>query len=173
MNNETLLIALVVFVALTGLALMIQAIVMLVAFITMRKTIVSIHSDVQEMRTSVMPILSKSKETLENVAPKIESIAADIADLTQRFKERGAEVDSTVSEILGRIQKQTGRVDSMVTGMIDGVEHAGTVVTDTVARPVRQITAMLASAKAFLSVLATGRRPGQRAEVIADQDMFV
>jgi uncharacterized protein YoxC len=173
MNNENLLIALVAFVALTGIALMVQAIVMLVAFTTMRKTVVSIHSDVQEVRTSLMPILAQSKETLEKVAPKIESIATDIADLTQRLREQGAEVQATTAEILERIQRQTSRVDTMVTGVIDGVEHASTVVSDSVTRPVRQITAMLASAKAFLSVLATGRRPGQQADVVADQDMFV
>lgn len=170
MNNETLL---VVFVGLTGAALVVQAIVMLVAFITMRRTIISIHADVHEMRTSVMPILSKSKDTLDKVAPKIESIASDMADLAQRLREQGAEVQFTASEILERIQRQTSRVDTIITGVIDGVEHASNVVADSVIRPARQITAILASAKAFLSVLATGRRPGEQPHVVTDQDMFV
>lgn len=173
MNNETLLIVLVVFVALTGIALITQAIVMLVAFLAMRKTIVSLHSDVQEMRTSVMPLLSMSKDLIEKVAPKVESIATDMADLTQRFREQSADLQATTTEILDRVHRQTARVDTIVTGVIDGIEYATTVVADSVSRPVRQITAMLASAKAFLSVLTTGRRPGQQPEVVADQDMFV
>jgi hypothetical protein len=173
MNNETLLIVLVVFVALTGVALMVQAIVMLTAFITMRRTIVSLYSDVQDMRTSVMPILSRSKDLLEHVAPKVESIADDMADLTQRVRQQGVELQSTTSEILERVHRQTTRVDTIVTNVIDGIEHASNAVADSVGRPVRQITAMLASAKAFLSVLATGRRPGHQQEVVADQDMFV
>jgi uncharacterized protein YoxC len=173
MNNETLLIVLVVFVALTGVALTVQAIVMLVAVVKMRKTVASLHEDFHEMRTAVMPILTKSKELLENVAPKVESIAADVADLTQRLKQQGVEVQATTADILDRVHRQTSRVDTIVTGVIDGIEHAGNVVADSVGRPVRQIGAMLSSAKAFLSVLATGRRPGQRQEIVADQDMFV
>lgn len=173
MNNQTFLIALVVFVALTGIALMIQAIVMLVAFVTMRKTIASIHSDVQEMRTSVMPILSISKDLLEKIAPKAESIITDMADLTERFKEQTVELQATTTEILGRVHRQTTRVDAIITGVIDSIEYTSNVIVDSVGRPVRQISAMLASAKAFLTVLATGRRPVEREEVVADQDMFV
>lgn len=173
MNNQTLLITLVVFVAITGFALLVQAIVVLVAFLTMRKTIVSLHSEVEEMRTSVMPILRMSKDFLEKVAPKVESIATDMADLTQRLRQQGAEMQATTVDILDRVHRQTSRVDTIVTDVIDGIEHASNVVADSVGKPMRQISAMLASAKAFLSVLATGRRPGQREEVVADQDMFV
>jgi hypothetical protein len=42
-----------------------------------------------------------------------------------------------------------------------------------VIKPVRQVTAMMAGAKAFLNVLATGRRPERQADAVADQDMFV
>jgi hypothetical protein len=61
----------------------------------------------------------------------------------------------------------------MFTNMADGVEHASNVVVHSVGRPVRQLTAVLAGAKAFLSVLTTGRRRDQQADVVADQDMFV
>lgn len=153
--------------------MLVQAIVMLVAFLTIRKTIVSLQSDVQEMRTSVMPILTRSKETIDRIAPKIESIASDMADLAQRAREQGIEVQATTTEIMDRIHRQTSRVDTMFTGLIDSVEYASNVVADSVTKPVRQISALLASAKAFLTVMATGRRPGPAADVVQDQDMFV
>jgi hypothetical protein len=96
-----------------------------------------------------------------------------MADLTHRVKQQGAEVQATTADILERVHRQTSRVDTMITEVIDGIEHASNVVSDSVSRPVRQVTAMLASAKAFLSVLATGRRPGRQQEIVADQDMFV
>ncbi len=171
MNNETTL--LVIFVGITGFALLVQAIVMLVAFLTMRKTIVSLQSDVQELRTTAMPILDKTRETLDKVAPKIESIATDVADVTHRLREQSVEFEVVAGEILERVHRQTSRVDDMFTGVVDGVEHASNVVANTITTPVRRITAMLAGAKAFLTVLATGRRPEQRVDVVADQDMFV
>jgi methyl-accepting chemotaxis protein len=170
MNNEMLL---VIFVGLTGFALLVQAIVMLVAFLTMRRTVMSLQSDVQELRSTVTPILTKSRETLERVAPKIESVANDVADLARRVNEQSVEFQAVAGEILDRVHRQTSRVDNMFTNVVDGVEHASNVVADSVTRPVRQISGVLAGAKAFFSVLATGRRPGERSRVVADQDMFV
>ncbi len=171
MNNQTTL--LIVFVGITGFALLVQAIVMLVAFLTMRKTIVSLQSDVQDMRTTAMPILNRARETLDKVAPKIESVATDVADIARRVREQSVEIEAAAAEILDRVQRQTSRVDNMFTGMVDGVEHAGNIVVDSVAKPVRQVMGMLAGARAFFTVLTTGRRPDRRADIVADQDMFV
>ena len=171
MNNETTL--LVIFVGLTAAALVTQAIVTLVAFLAMRKTIMSLHEDVQELRTTAMPVLVKSRETLDRVAPKIESVATDVADVARILRQQTIEFQSVAGEILERVHRQTSRVDNMFTEVVDGVERASNVVVDSVTKPVRQLTAMLAGVKAFLTVIATGRRPDQQAEVIADQDMFV
>src|ERR1700739_5149095 len=86
MNNETTL--LVIFVGITGFALVVQAIVMLVAFMTMRKTIISLHEDVKELRTTAMPILERSRETLDRVAPKIESVADDVDEVTRVLRQQ-------------------------------------------------------------------------------------
>ena len=171
MNNPN--IWLIVFVALTAFALLVQAIVMLTAYFLVRKTINTMQGKINDLETTVLPILTKTRDTLDSVGPKIESIAADVADLTRRAKEEGAELQATAGDILERVQRQTSRVDTMLTSVMDGVEHAGNVVADSVTRPVRQVNAALAAAKAFLTVLATGRRRGQNDHMIADQDMFV
>jgi uncharacterized protein YoxC len=170
MNNETLL---VVFVGLTGLALMVQALVMVIGLVTVRKAIARIQEDVSELRTAAMPVIAKSRETLDRVAPRIESISKDMAELAHTLREQGVELQATASEVLERVQRQTSRVDSMFTSVADGVEHASNVVADTVTRPVRQAAAVVASAKAFFSVLATGKRPTRPANASIDQDMFV
>ena len=171
MNNETLL---VIFVGLTGFALLVQAIVMLAAFLTMRKTVVSLQSDVHELRASAMPIIEKSRDTLEKLAPKIESVSNDVSDVVRTLREQTHQFQLVASDVLDRVHRQTSRVDNMFTGVVDSVEHASNVVVDSVARPVRQVSALLAGAKAFLGVLATGRRrPGDRVEVTANEDMFV
>jgi uncharacterized protein YoxC len=171
MNRETTL--LVVFVGLTAVALLTQAIVTLVAFLMMRKTVKSLQSDVHELRTTAMPILVKSRETLEKVAPKLESVATDVADIAHMLKKQSAEFQTVAADILERVHRQTSRVDNMFTNIVDGVERASNVVADSVIKPARRVTAMMAGAKAFLNVLATGRRPERPADVAADQDMFV
>jgi hypothetical protein len=120
-----------------------------------------------------MPILAKSRDSLEKVAPKIESVSADVADIASMLKRQTGEFQLVAGDILDRVHRQTSRVDNMFTNMADGVEHASNVVVHSVVKPVRQVSAILAGAKAFLSVLTTGRRPSQQVDVVADQDMFV
>ncbi|MGC1424116.1 MAG: hypothetical protein WA354_10490 [Terracidiphilus sp.] len=171
MNNETTL--LVIFVGLTAFALLAQAIVMLAAFLMIRKKVSSLQSDVQELRTTAMPILTKSRETLEKVAPKLESVSADMAEIAQMLKKQSAEFQVVAGDILQRVHRQTSRVDTMFTQVVDGVERASNVVAHSVIKPARQVNAVLAGAKAFLNVLTTGRRNERPADVVADQDMFV
>jgi len=169
MNNETLW--LMIFVGLTAVALFGQFIVMLVAFFMVRKTLNSVQGEIGEIRSTVMPMITRSKELLEKVAPKVESVAADVADMAQSAREQTAHIRFTADEVLARVYRQTSRVDHMITNVADGVEHAGSVVADSVTKPVRQVSALLAAAKAFLGVLATGRRNDR--QVVTDQDMFV
>ena len=171
MNNET--IWLIVFVGLTAFALLVQAIVMAAAFFVVRKTINNLQGQINEVRATAMPILNKTKDTLDKVRPKIESIADDMADLSSRVRDQGVRAEATASDILDRVHRQTSRVDTMLTGALDGVEHASNVVSDSVVRPARKVSAFLAAARAFLTVMRTGRRPGEQPEVVADQDMFV
>ena len=169
-NSETFW--LMIFVGLTAVALLGQFIVMLVAYVMVRKSIKTVQDEVSEVRSTVMPMLNRSKELLEKVAPKVESVAADVADMAQSAREQTAHIRFTADEVLARVYRQTSRVDNMLTNVADGVEHAGNVVADSVTKPVRQVSALLAAAKAFLGVLATGRRREQR-EITSDQDMFV
>jgi len=169
-NSETFW--LMIFVGLTAVALLGQFIVMLAAFFMVRKSIKNVQDEVSDVRSTVMPMLNRSKELLEKVAPKVESVAADVADMAQSAREQTAHIRFTADEVLARVYRQTSRVDNMITNVADGVEHAGAVVADSVTKPVRQVSAMLAAAKAFLGVLATGRRP-DRQEITSDQDMFV
>jgi methyl-accepting chemotaxis protein len=170
MNTETLL---TIFVGLTAFALLVQAIVLLVFFLKIRKIIASVQTDVQELRTAATPIITKSRELLERVAPKLDAVTTDLAEMARELRHQGAEVQATVGDILDRVHRQSSRIDSMFTSAVDGVEHASNVVADTVSKPLRQASAIMAAAKAFLNVMTSGRRLSRPARIATDQDMFV
>ena len=170
MNHETLL---VIFVGLTAFALLVQAIVMLAFFSRCANTLGKCRQMYRSCATAAMPILHKSRETLDKVSPKIESVATDMAGLARDLREQGIQVQAIAGDILDRVHRQTSRVDTMFTSAVDGVEHASNVVADTVSKPLRQASAILAAAKAFLSVMTTGRRSSRQARIATDQDMFV
>ena len=176
MNHDTLL---VIFVGLTGLALVVEAVVIVAAFFFARKTVKKLHADVDELRAKAMPLLSKSHDLMEKVSPRIDSISRDMADLSRRAREQGEGFSDAASDILGRVNRQTSRVDSMFTSMFDSIEHAGNVVADSVSKPVRHANGALAAIKAFLNVMTSGSpaseadRQERVARVSTDQDMFV
>src|SRR5258708_2354419 len=170
MNQETLLL---IFVGLTGFALLVQVIILLAFFLTIRKTVAAVQADVQQLRTGIMPVLTKSRELMDHLGPKVDSIATDLAVLAHTLREQGAEIQASADEILGRVNRQAGRLDLMFTNVVDGVEHAGNVVVSSVSGQMRQVSAMIASARAFLTVLTTGKRDPRQQRIAADQARFV
>jgi hypothetical protein len=62
-------------------------------------------------------------------------------------------MQSSVTEILENVRKQSSRVDHMVSGVLDSADRAGDFVTDIVSRPMRQISGVLAFAKAVIESL--------------------
>jgi len=172
LDNQTVQLALVTAVA---LAMLIQAIVLLAALIALRKLAKSIREEMAELRSSVMPVIESTRNLLVRVAPKIEQTTCDLALLTRALRNQVADVQAAADDIIGRAQRQASRVDSMLSSVLDAVDRAGSFMADTVAKPVRQLSAFLASAKAVIESLR-GTQGASRAEAnraSGDNDLFV
>jgi len=173
-NNEVLLI---VFVALTGAAVMLQAFVLLAIFLTVRRTARTVEEQMVEVRTTVLPAVNEAREFLKRVGPRIDSVTTDLADLAQGLRAQGAELEASTAEIMERVRRQSSRLDAMFSGVLDGVDRAGAIVTDLVSMPLRQISGIAAFARAAIGTLRSGspqREPGpQSTHAAADKDMFV
>jgi uncharacterized protein YoxC len=143
-----------VIIAVAALAVVLQAVFLIAILISIKKATLTIHKEIQDVRSSITPILINSHDFLTRVAPRIESVSADVADITHILRVRIAGLEIVVAEILERVQRQTTRVDSMFTGALDSVERVGEFVSNTVSKPMRQISALVASAKAIVETLS-------------------
>jgi uncharacterized protein YoxC len=152
-NYDSQTIQLVI-IAVAALAVVLQAIFLIAILISLKKATLTIHKEIQDVRSSIAPILINSRDFLTRVAPRIDSVSADVADITHILRVRIAALESVVAEILERVQRQTTRVDSMFTGALDSVERVGEFVSNTVSKPMKQISALVASAKAIVEVLS-------------------
>ena len=83
LNNETLLL---IFVACTGAAVLMQALVLLALLLTARKALKLAQEQIEELRTNVLPVVHDTKQLLSNVGPKIESLATDFAAVTSGLR---------------------------------------------------------------------------------------
>jgi methyl-accepting chemotaxis protein len=177
LDNQIILLA---FIAVTGLAVLLQAILLLAIFSAVRKAVASFREEAENLRTSIMPVIYDTRDMLAStqgtmtnmqafladaqafltrVSPKVESVAADVVEITNTLRVQTAEMQSSALEMMERVHRQSDRVDGMITDFLNTVDRAGGFVAETVSRPVRQISGVLRSAKAIVESLR-GHRNG-------------
>lgn len=188
MNNETLLI---VFVAMTGLALATQAAVLLAFFFFAKKSYDKMRHDFDELRESALPFLAASREALTRISPHIgpittdivssvsslRTISADVADITAKVRVQVNDAQATTTAIVGNVKRQAVRVDSMTTRALDSIDRAGSFLQNIFGSPARQLAGVLSATKAVVdSMRRSGPeiRPDTRhAPATNDSETFV
>jgi hypothetical protein len=173
-NNETLLL---IFVACTGAAVLMQALVLLAMLITARKALKIAQEQIEELRTNVLPVVNETRALLTSVGPKIESVATDLAALTHSAREQGARLQISAGDLLERVHRQSTRVDAILTNVLDTVDRAGAVVGEVISVPLRQLSGFAAFARAAIGTFRSGPPPGRKepqpTHAAADRDLFV
>jgi hypothetical protein len=156
MSHIDQVIQLVVVIA-AGIAVVMQAIILLAIFLSLKKGLAALQSEVTELRAATIPVLRISQDFLTRVAPKIEATTVDVAELVHGIKDRVEKVESRTGVILERVERQTLRVDTLVTNALDTVEHAGLFVATAVNKPLRQVAGVVASIRAAVETMRSPR----------------
>lgn len=174
-NNQTVLI---IFVALTAVALLTQAGVMVAFFLFAKKSYESVRADFDEFRDSAMPLLQTSKAFFERIGPQIEpvtndfvktmssvqTITADTAEITKKLRAEADTVRASADELIAKFQQQAARVDSMMTSVLDSADKVGGFVQNAVGGPARQMAGVVAAAKAVVENLRHPEPGARRAQ---------
>ena len=166
-NNQTLMVA---FVALTGIALSAQAIILLAIFFSLRKAAKGVKEDIDDLRATIIPVVESTRTVIARLAPKVEAATTDVMEIVRILREKSDELDESVSEILERLHRQSARVDGMLSGALDTVDRAGEYVAEAVSGPVRQVSAVLASIKAIVGALRAPSPASRRTIDSADDN---
>jgi hypothetical protein len=173
-NNETLLM---IFVACTGAAVLMQALVLLAMYFAFRKAMKMAEQQIDELRINVLPVVKDTKELLSSVGPKIDSLAGDFAAMSRGLRTQGSLFSASASEIVQKVNRQASRVDMMLTNLLDIVDRTSAVVVDAIQAPLRQFTAIAAFARAAIGNFRSGpARPQDEPQPThspADKDLFV
>jgi methyl-accepting chemotaxis protein len=149
-DSQTIQLAIVAVVA---LAVLLQAFVLLAIYFAIRKAARSLREDVDNLRSSVMPIVDRTRDLVNHVAPRFEAAADDLADMTRGLRVQTADVQAAAGEVVERMRRQASRVDAMMSGVLDTIDRVAGFMTDAVSKPIRQISGLLASAKAIIESL--------------------
>ncbi|HEY1986584.1 MAG TPA: hypothetical protein VGG85_14310 [Terracidiphilus sp.] len=188
-NPDTLLI---VFIAITSAAVLLQACVLLGMYLTLRKAVQMGKEQADEFRSKLTPVLDSSKELLgdaknlvgtarhiiEQLEPKLDSAASEVAGMARDFHAQTIRLQASADEVAQKVRRQADRVDGMTTSVLNGVDKFGHFVNEAVNVPVRQVSGIMAAAKAVMETLRAPapprpRRPAPASDVNDEKDLFV
>jgi len=169
LDNQTIMLGVV---AVTALAVLLQAIILLAILVTLRKTARSLKEEAEELRSAVMPIIDSTRTLLARVGPKMESTVTDAAAVAHRLREQTEVMESTAKEIIDRVRHQSSRVDAMLSKVLDAVDRAGGFLTDAVSKPARQLAGILSSAKAVIESLRASEFGPRETRPPEDEEPF-
>jgi len=166
------------FVIVTGIAVVLQAIVLIALFLQLRRTAARVEETLADLNARIAPILSRVQILVDDTAPRIAGIIADAAEFTHMARSQAQKVDRILSETLERVRMQLIHIDQIVTGAMESVEEAGSRLRDTIWGPVAKATALIRGIQAgieFFRTARAGRDPSEQPapEQQQDEGMFI
>jgi uncharacterized protein YoxC len=165
-----------IFIALVALAMVVQAIALIVIFVSVRRSLHSALQQFDELHVKVTPILDNVQVLVQRLGPKIAAVTDDVTEVAHKVRIQVDDVQATATELVERLRHQAARLDSMTSAVFDAVDRVGSFVSDAVSKPLRQLAGVLASARAVVESLRSPVREGNNApppHADADKDMFV
>jgi hypothetical protein len=146
------------FVAVTALAVVLQAAMMAAIYFSIRNLSKQIQEATSEIRSRVAPILGRIQVMVDEVHPQISSMVADAAHITQLARTQVQNADRVVAEAIERLRLQVAHADHIVTGAMETVEEAGATMRRTVLGPVQSLTAIVRGVQSGLEFFRNNRR---------------
>jgi hypothetical protein len=166
------------FVALTGIAVALQAGVLLAMYLAMKKSGDRMQALADDVKTKVMPTVAEAQEMMSHMRPKLEVIVDNMEDATTVMRSQIKRVDATVNDVIDRARLQVIRADELFSRTLDRVEQTSDMVHKTVVSPVRQISGLMQGITVGLEFLfgGRGRRNGggrEERRPVPQDEMFI
>jgi methyl-accepting chemotaxis protein len=140
---ETLLI---VFIVVTGLAVVIQTGVLLAFYLALRKSSARIETFAADLESRALPALELAREMhimLQEYRPKLDNLVTNATETSDLVKRQVKHVDATLTEIVDRTRAQAALVDAMFTRTLERVEDTTELVRHSLIGPLRQVGGVL------------------------------
>jgi hypothetical protein len=168
MDQNTLLILLTIFVALSAIAMLIQAGTLLGLFLVARK----LQKAVMPMIPQIEAIVGTTKRTVDNVEKQIEKIGNTSSAILDVTKQQVHKIDELLNDATVRAKVQMERAEMVLDDSMTRVQQTVTAVQSGVLRPIREVYGVLSGLRTFLSHLGRGGRPTVD-NVTSDEEMFI
>jgi hypothetical protein len=168
---------LTVFIALTGLAVLLQAGVLAAMYLTMRKSSQRMEALAADVRSKVLPVAEEAQAMLVEMRPRFQVIAENLEETTTLVRDQMQRTQVAVNDALDRARLQVIRADELLSRTLDRVEQTSDMVQKTVISPVRQFSGLMQGITVGLEFLFGGSRKNGRSREerrpVPQDEMFI
>jgi hypothetical protein len=168
MNQEMLLVILTFFVAISGLALLIQAGLLFGIY----RTTKAIQSEASSILPQAKSILAKAENTLDESRKHIVEITAKANEMMDIGKSQLVKLDEVITDASSRAKVQLERAELVVDDTMSRVHHSVTSVHNGIIKPIREIQGITSGVRTALQHFLRGQRPSV-AQATQDDEMFI
>jgi hypothetical protein len=144
---------LIVFVGMVAIALVAQAIALIIMAVGAGKARKRGLEIAEEVRMKLMPILDTTHGVIHDSAPKVKIITENLVETSHVLRSKAQEFDVTASDLNRKTRAQAARVDGMVTSVLNTTADISETLQRAVKVPVREFAGLVNGFKAGLDVL--------------------
>ena len=165
---------LMVFIAVTSFAVLLQAFIMMALYLSVRKSTAKMEALATEIKEKALPTMETVRSFLVEVRPKIDTIATNVSESSALVKNQLARIDATLTDALDRTRLQVIRADELLNRTMDKVEETSEFVHKTVVSPLRHVNGFMAALSTGVEVLlGQKRRHGKNGMGVPQDEMFI
>ena len=122
-----------------------------------------ILESVKDISAKGQEIAEVAKNVIADTEPKIKRITSNIADTTDVYRAKVAQVDLLITDTTNKARHQSERLDNMVTNAVTRTGDVASQIGHAILAPVRQISGLVGGAKASIESLvhnfSSGTKP--------------
>jgi methyl-accepting chemotaxis protein len=144
---------LVIFVGMVAVAMVTQAVALIVMAVGAGKARKRALEIAEEVREKVMPVITSAHEIIRDSGPKVKIITENLVETSHMVRSKAQEFDVTASDLNARTRAQAARVDGMVTSVLNTTADISETLQRAVKVPVREFAGLVNGFKAGLDVL--------------------
>jgi methyl-accepting chemotaxis protein len=167
--------SLIVFVAVTSLAVVLQMAILFALYLSVRKTTAQVESIAADFQRRSTPIMENARDILADATPKLKEITSNLTEASRSVKTHAETMGNAAAEIAMRAKTQVIRADDIISRTMDRVEKTSDVVHNSVLSPVRHVQGIVQALSIGLSAFMHQKRDRRddKRRSAADDGMFI
>jgi hypothetical protein len=162
------------FIFVTGVAVFLQALVMVALYLAVRKSTAKMEALATEVSSKALPMIETVQSMLVDLRPKIETFTTNASETSNLVRNQMSRIDATLTDALDRTRLQVIRADELLNRTLDKVEDTTETVHKTVMSPLRHVNGLMAAISTGVEVfMGQKRRHPKNGAGVPQDEMFI